>query len=47
MFVEYGMIGHYWDDFFSRPSMYEVGRYFLSHKAVVRRIKNKRRKKRR
>ena len=47
MFNEFGMIGSLHDFLkLNQPSMYEVGRYFSSHKAVVRRMKNKKNKKR-
>lgn len=32
----------YWDLPYKQISMYEAGRYFLSHKAVVKRKKHKR-----
>lgn len=45
MFDEYGMIGSLRDFFkLNQPSMYEVGRYFLTHKAKVRRNKNKKKR---
>lgn len=31
---------------FNAPSMYEIGRYFLQHKFVVKRCKHKRSRKR-
>lgn len=40
----YGTIGRYWFDYY-RPSMYEVGRYFLQHKFVVKRCKKRGRRK--
>lgn len=47
MLNEFGMIGSLRDFFkLNQPSMYEVGRYFSTHKAAVRRIKNKKNKKR-
>lgn len=33
-----------WHDYWQQPSMYEVGAFFLSHKMVVKRMKNKRRR---
>lgn len=33
---------YYW--MYQQPSMYEVGAFFLSHKMVVKRMKNKRRR---
>jgi hypothetical protein len=33
---------YYW--MYKQPSMYEVGAFFLSHKMVVKRMKNKRRR---
>jgi len=41
-FDMFGMIGRWWKDFNQSPSMYEIGRYFLQHKFVVRRCKHKR-----
>lgn len=43
---EYGFLSHWWEDFYQQPSMYQVGAFFLSHKMVVKRMKNKRRKRR-
>lgn len=43
LFDEFGMIGRWWKEFNQSPSMYEVGKFFLSHRMVVRRMKNKRR----
>ena len=45
IFDEFGMIGRWWRDFHQQPSMYEVGAFFLSHKMVVKRIKNRRKRK--
>ncbi len=42
----YGFLGHYWDNWFKQPSMYQVGAFFLSHKMVVRRNKLRRKYKR-
>ena len=41
-FDEFGMIGRLWKEFNQSPSMYEVGKFFLSHKMVIRRNKRKR-----
>ena len=46
-FNEYGMIGRWYKAFYQQPSMYEVGTFFLSHKMIIKRIKNKRKRDRR
>ncbi len=41
------MFDYFWfKDWLKQPSMYEVGRYFLQHKFVVRRCKHKRSRRR-
>lgn len=40
--MEYDWWYHHW--MYQQPSMYEVGAFFLSHKMVVKRMKNKRRR---
>ena len=40
-FDSFGTIGRWWRDFNQQPSMYEVGKYFLSHKMIIKRNKNK------
>jgi len=45
-FDEFVYIGHlkrWWKDLYQQPTMYEIGAFFLSHKMVVRRMKNKKR----
>ncbi len=44
MFFRYDYNYYGWN--WNTPSMYEVGKFFLSHKMVVRRCKNKRKGKR-
>lgn len=42
LFDYMGSIGRWWKDFNQSSSMYEIGRYFLQHKFVVKRCKHKR-----
>ena len=41
LFDEYA-IGRWWRDLYKQSSMYEIGKYFLQHKFVVKKCKHKR-----